>query len=222
MGPPGPPRRSRRGWAIGAGVLAGVLVAGLLGFVAWDAMGGRPYGELPSCRELLPSQVIDTVPDADRPRAEGEFLSAEDSDWYPDTDEEGYLGRISCAVTDRDDSRLLGVDVALYDHEVYLDGFEEMRQEMEDTVEDWERGRNDEAVLAWEPSGAGESGMTVLYSFDFDEGERTGSSYFLDVNTRIAIDHPVPESMDDAEAIDFLNGFARQVERRLARTAERV
>lgn len=221
--PPGPPpRRSRKGLVIGAGAVAAVLVAGVLGFAVWESAGGRPYAELASCRDLLPAQVVDTIPGADGLRAEGEFVPADEQDWYTDDTElldAGYLGRLSCRVRDEDDEWSVGVDVSLFDHELSQEYIEEDDEAFEERVSDLERGRDDEDVLEWARIPAGDDGLATLHEF---EGERSGFAAFRDANVFVYVDYSVPEDVDDTEAMEFLEEFSGQVRRQLSRASERV
>ncbi|WP_306365960.1 hypothetical protein [Nocardiopsis sp. CC223A] len=199
-----------------------MLVAGLLGFVVWEAAGGRPYAELASCRDLLPARVVDTIPGADRPRAEGGYTPAEEDEWYSDNDDlvdAGYLGQLSCQVLDRDDEWSLGVDVSLFDHELSQEFIEDDDERFEDRVSDLERGRDDDDVLEWARTSVGDGGLVTLHDF---EGERSASAVFRDVNVFVYVHYPVPEDVDDTEAVEFLEDFSGQVRRGLARDSERV
>ncbi|MFL1380926.1 MULTISPECIES: hypothetical protein [unclassified Nocardiopsis] len=206
---------------IAAGAVAAVLVAGLLGFVVWEAVGGRPYAGLASCRDLLPSQVVDTVPGSDRPRAEGEFVPADEQEWYSDDaelEEAGYLGLLTCRVSDRGEEWSLTVDVTLFDHERSQEYIEDDAEELEDRVSDLERGRTEEDVLEWARTSVGDGGLVTLYDFD---GDRTAVASFRDVNAFVYVHYPVPEDVDDIEAMEFLENFAGQVRRQLSRTSEK-
>lgn len=221
--PPGPPpRRPRKGLVIGAGAAAAVLVAGLLGFVVWEAVGGRPYAELGSCRDLLPAQVVDTVPEADRPRAEGGFTSVDEQEWYfddPEMTDAGYLGQLNCQISERDGTDwVINVDVSLFDHELSREYFEDTAEDVEDRVRDLERGREDD-VEEWSRITVGDGGLVILYDYD---GDRSAVSAFGDVNVFVFIHYLVPEDVDTVETRQFMEDFSGQVRRQLARTSERA
>ncbi|MGQ4266501.1 hypothetical protein [Nocardiopsis changdeensis] len=206
---------------IAAGAVAGVLVAGLLGFAVWESAGGRPYAELASCRDVLPAQVVDTIPGTDSPRAEGEYIPAAEEDWFSGDEvltEAGYLGRLSCYVTDRDEEPGVTVDVSLFDHKRSLEHFEDIAQELEDRADDLDRGRDDN-VLEWAGISVGDGGLVTLDNYN---GHLSGNVLFLDVNMVVSIGCSIPEDMDDTEVMEFMEDFSVQVHRRLSRTSERV
>ncbi|MEU0488831.1 hypothetical protein ABZ249_06345 [Nocardiopsis sp. NPDC006139] len=207
---------------IAAGAVAGVLVAGLLGFAVWESAGGRPYAELASCRDVLPVQVVDTVPGADGARAEGEFVTMDEQEWYSDDaelEEAGYIGQLSCYVSDDGEEWGLVVNASLFDHERSREYFEDTVQEMEDRIGDLDRGRDDEDVLEWARTPAGDGGIVTLHDYD---GDRSAVAAFQDVNVQVYVHYTVPGDVDDAEAMEFMEDFSGQLRRRLSRTSERA
>ncbi|OKI14696.1 hypothetical protein A6A08_13675 [Nocardiopsis sp. TSRI0078] len=227
-GRPGPPGRRRTGLVVG-GVAAALLLMTSFGVVAWNLVDGRPYAGLPTCRELLPSDVLDGIPDADRPRAEGEYVSADEFGYGAGEGQEGFLGNLSCEVADGEE-RPVYVNASLFEYEDGGEAAADRRQSMEDDLRDREEGRHWEeedgvaAVLDWSPVSAGEAGYAVVYEYDgYTDEEAVGTVFFVTVNVEVVVSYSIPAAdFDEAEVLGFLDDFARQVERRLSREGERA
>jgi hypothetical protein len=208
-------------------VLIGVAVASLavvasLGVVVWEAAGGRPYADLPGCRQLLPADVVAGIPGADSPRAEGEYYPAEEAGYA----EDGQIGYLACSVSDSD-VFLLDVFVSLYEFEDGGETVADLREEMADAREDLEGDRAPEGmwgeVLDRRSVPAGDEGFAVLYRDEEYSDAVVATASFTSVNVAVVISLPVEGGgVGQGEALDFLEDMAGQVERRLSREAERA
>ncbi|SHJ55521.1 hypothetical protein SAMN05421803_10787 [Nocardiopsis flavescens] len=228
-GGPHPPRRPGRVRAVAAASTAAALAAGLLGFAVWENTAGRPYTALPPCRDLLPSEALDTAPGTDAVPAGGGYVPVEEQEWLaqdPGLAGTGYLGMLSCSLKDPDTVLVVEVSVSLYDHGLYRESFEEEAADLAGRLEDWEQGRDTEAGdrVVFEPSGVGDAGATVLFAADpaVQVLPRSGTSVFQDVNTHTHIGFSLPSDWEDGRTAEFMNEFADTLQRRLARTAERL
>ncbi|WP_285732146.1 hypothetical protein [Nocardiopsis sp. ATB16-24] len=229
---PGHPERPdgprRRGTAlIVAAVAATLLPATSLGVVMWNTVGDRPYADLPSCRRLMPSDMLVGVPGADRLHVNGEYYDVEE-ETTPLEDEE-VLGYLNCRVEDGDGVRVY-VDVGLFEYEDDGEAAEKLRREAEEDLEDRraenhpEEGGEGLVVLAWRPVSAGDVGHAVLYEGDGHLVEESfGVATFVTANLVVSLSYVVEDpDLRDEEVLGFLDDFAGQVERQLSREAERA
>lgn len=222
-GRPGPPRRPRRGLLVG-GAAAAVLLAVSLGVVVWNIADGRPYAELPGCGRLLPAELVDSVPGTESPRAEGEYVAAEDGE-LGYLDEEGLLGYLSCSVGNVD-GYPVHVIVSLFDYEDGGETVDRLHGDLEDELRDREAGHHaqETAVLDWRPVSAGDTGYAVLVEGDeHSDADAYGVVFFATVNVTVSVSYTVGgDGVGEAGALDFLADFAGRVERQLSREGERA
>lgn len=224
--PDGP--RRRRTALIVAAVVATLLPATSLGVVMWNTVGDRLYADLPSCRRLMPSDMLGGIPDADRLHVNGEYYDAEEESTHLE-DEEEVLGYLNCRVEDGDGVRMY-VDVGLFEYEDGGEAAENLRREAEEDLEDRraedhpEEGGEGLVVLAWRPVSAGDVGHAVLYEGDGHLVEESfGVATFVTANLVVNLSYVVEDSnLQDDEVLGFLDDFAAQVERQLSREAERA
>ncbi|NYH53745.1 hypothetical protein HNR06_003334 [Nocardiopsis arvandica] len=229
-GPPGGPGtggRRRTGLVVG-GAAAALLLLASVGVVAWSLADGRPYAGLPTCRELLPSDMLDRVPGAGRLTADGDYTPADEFQ-YGELGE-GALGILLCTVSDSAASESgrtpMWVSVTLYEYDDGGEAAEVMVGEYEERREEVETGDEDSgvALVDWRPVSAGDGGVAALYESGEDDSGAAGyaSAFFPTVNTMVAIDYVLNEGSDGEEALGFLDDFAPQVERQLSREGERA
>ncbi|WP_433698299.1 hypothetical protein [Nocardiopsis sp. CA-288880] len=208
-------------------MLIGVAVASLavvasLGAVVWEAAGGRPYADLPGCRQLLSEDVVAGIPGADSPLAEGDYYSAEEAGYA----EDGQIGYLACSVNDSY-VFLLDVFVSLYEFEDGGETVADLREDMADAREDLEGDRAPEGmrgeVLDWRSVRAGDGGFAVLYRDGEYSDAVVATASFTSVNVAVMISLPVEDGgIGEGKALDLLEDMAGQVERSLSREAERA
>lgn len=229
MPPHGPqPRRpGNRGLLVGAAIAALILlVAG--GIVVWNVADSRLYASLPTCRQLL-DDIAEEIPDADRPRVEGEYTSADDLGYG----EDGFLGALQCNVVDSgedDENVLLYTHVSLYEYEDEGEAVEDLRGDMEEILEDWEDGAMEDEMgwddAEWMQISAGDGGYTSVYQHSqggqSDQDNGYGTAYFTTANVTVSLEYPVEGRFDEEETMEFLGDFSRQVDRQLSREGERA
>jgi hypothetical protein len=207
------------------------LVAGT-GLVVRSVAEARPYAALPSCGDLLPADLLATIPGAERPRAEGGFIGVEHLGlWDEDEVDEGLLGVLDCDVHDASDGTPLSVFMSLYDAEDGAASLEERREEAGHQMADLAEGtgHEDRGIMAWREVSVADGGYAAVHTFSSDYEDATAhfaEAYFFAANTQVSVSYTVsdgPFGDGDAELLlDFVDGFAGQVERRLSREGERV
>jgi len=198
------------------------VVAASIGVVVWNVAGGRPYADLPGCRQLLPADVVDGIPGAGSPRAEGDYYPAEETGY----EEGGQIGYLACSVSDSD-VFLLDVHATLYEFEDDGEAVADLREEVGDAREDLGRDRSPEGmsggILDWRSVSAGDGGFAVLYQDEDYSEEIFAAASFTLVNVAVLISFPLEDGgIGEGEALDFLDDFAGQVERQISREAERA
>lgn len=221
----GRPGGSRRGLIIG-GVAVALLLMVSLGVVVWNALDGRPYADLPSCRQLLSAEVMETIPGTTSPHADGEYQEMdEDTAAYLDESVRGYL---NCSVEDDEHIPLL-VGASLYEHEDEGEAVDGLREDMEDALRDLEEGRYGEygmeevEVLDWRPLSVGDEGYAVVFEERDHGGGLYGSFSVSTVNVSLTASYSSEEGdLDETELLDFLGDLADRMERQLSREAEKV
>jgi hypothetical protein len=206
------------------------LAAGT-GLVVRSVADGRPYAALPSCGDLLPADLLGTVPGADRPRAEGRFTGAEALGRFGEDVDDGLLGVLNCDVHYASDGIPLSVLLNLYDAEDGVASLEERREVIGDQMADLAEGtgQEDRGILAWREVSVADGGYAAVYTFSSDfqnASAHFAEAYFFAANTQVSISYPVSDSPfgdgDEEELLDFVDGFAGQVNRQLSREGERV
>ncbi|MFD3684919.1 hypothetical protein ACFWTE_08905 [Nocardiopsis sp. NPDC058631] len=204
------------------GAVAALVVVASLSAVVWTAAGGRPYADLPGCRQLLPAEVVDGIPGAADPLAEGDYYPAEETGY----EEGGQIGHLACSVSDSY-VFLLDVQAFLYDYEDGGEAVTDLREEMGDAREDLERDNPPEGVsgevLDRRTVSAGDGGFAVLYQDEEYAEEVLAQASFTLVNVAVTISLPLEDGgIGEDGALDFLGDFAGQVERQISREAERA
>lgn len=234
-GQPGQPaRRSRRGLWIGIAAVAALLLIAGTGLVVRSVADARPYASLPGCYDLLPTELMDTIPGAAGPRAEGGFTPVEEMEFSAEVEDTGLVGSLGCDVSNGHGDHLMGVYAGLYDVEDGAERVEELRDGIADAVDDLEQERFGEEqygtdtvvdVLAWDPLSTGDGGYAVVAEFadeEWADGQAFGSAEFSAANVEVGLSFSQEGRVDEAEMLDFLDGFAGQVARQLSREGERV
>ncbi|WP_121187523.1 hypothetical protein [Nocardiopsis sp. Huas11] len=220
---------------IGVAAAGALLLVACAGLVVWSVAESRPYAALPSCGDLLPADLLDAVPDTDRPRVDGRFTGVDEVSLHEDTTaNEGFRGSLDCVVSEGSGDHVLNVYVALYDAEVGLAGIENRREEIEDGILDLEEGRFGQDlpgqsfevdVHGWTELSAGDGGYAVVADYTDGEWESGGShaqAYFSSANAVVSVSHPQDGRVDEGEFLGFLERFAGQLDRQLSREGERV
>ncbi|WP_232831909.1 hypothetical protein [Nocardiopsis sp. FIRDI 009] len=222
-GPGGQPRRDGRvALIVGASVTAvALLVTG--GVLVWNLSGSRPYADLPSCRRLLTSELLDSRPETEGLRAEGGYEEGEELAYR---DDDQLLGSLTCEVSDGGEA-VMGVSVDLLEYEDDGDAVEDLRGEFEDYLEEVESGgwadEREADLVDWRPLGVGDVGVVVLYEPGYiDEEVVYGQAFFSTVNLGVTVYHVYDADIDAEEELDRLDDLARQVHRQLSREAERA
>ena len=219
------PRGPRK--ALIAGIVVALLLAGATGLVALSRAQVYPYASLPYCDEFLPTELIGTVPDTDRPRAEGHNVSIEGDEHGSTTQEPRYIDRsreftmiLDCTVKDTDGSSLMHVEAMLSDAD---DGMADIRARSADIqteTADLEAARwpgepdTDVDVLAWRELATADGGYAAVYSTD-EEAFRAEAA-FISVNVLVWIGCPLQEGAAAEQALEFVSGFADEVDGQLS------
>lgn len=209
------------------GLLAGAVLALFLGLVALSMAQVRPYAFLPYCEELLPTALVDTIPGTDRPRAEGNNLSIEGDEPVSAEKETRHIGRLvgftmilDCAVQDTDNPSLMNVEAMLGDTDDGMADIGSKSADLQDGVADLEAGRwprggdADVDVLAWRELSTADGGYAAVYSTD--EDSRRAEAAFVSTNVFVWIGYPLAEGTSGEEGLEFVSGFAGEVNRQLA------
>lgn len=198
--PSGPPQG--RLWK---GLLAGAVVALFLGLAALSTTQVYPYAFLPYCDELLPAELVETIPGADRPHAEGDNVSVEGDEPVLTEEEPRHIDRfdeftmmLDCTVKDADGSPLMNVEAVLSDTG---DGMADTRDKSAD-------------VLAWRELSTADGGYAAVYSTG--DGSLRTEAVFSSTNVFVWISRPLEEGEDGEEALEFVSGFADGVNRQLS------
>ncbi|WP_053617807.1 hypothetical protein [Nocardiopsis sp. NRRL B-16309] len=219
---------------IAVATTAALLVAAGTGLAVRYVADARPYAALPSCRDLLPTDLLDAVPGADRPRAQGDFLPVEDTGYHGAEPDDGYMGSLECMVSDGAGDHVLGVYAALYDAEEGADTVEDRREDIGDGIADLERGRFGEDlldgdvvadVLAWDALSAGDGGyavVTELSGAEWADAEVFAEAFFSSANVTVSVSYPQEGRFDEEEIVAFLDGFTGRVDQQLSREGERA
>ncbi|MFI6577189.1 hypothetical protein ACIBFB_15425 [Nocardiopsis sp. NPDC050513] len=224
--PGGPPTRTGRvALVVGSAVAAvALLVTG--GVVVWNLSGARPYAELPSCRRLLPGELLDAVPGAEGLRAEGEYREADEiTDFDPDP---ALLGYLTCSVFDEDQSAsVLWVTVDHYEYDDEGAAAEDLRDDHEDRLADVEDGDwADEwglEVIDWAPLSTGDGGVAMAVEGGYlDEGGSHGTAYFHAANLGVSLNHSAPRDLEGEEVLAAVDDLAGRIHRQLSREGERA
>ncbi|MCY9787900.1 hypothetical protein KIK06_28885 [Nocardiopsis sp. EMB25] len=222
-GPGGPPRRTGRlALIIGASVTAVALLA-TGGALVWNLSGSRPYADLPSCRRLLPSEFLDSMPETEGLGVDGDYEDGEDLE---SLDQENLLGYLWCDVEDGGEDVM---SVTVYHMEYEDDGaaVEDMLGETEEFLEDLENGDWEEELEAdivdWRPSAVGDGGAVVLYEPGYLEEDAVyGFASFSTVNLDVTVFRVFEGGIDAEEELDSLDDLADRVHRQLSRESERA
>lgn len=215
-----PPGRLRKG------LLAVAVLALFLGLVALSMAQVRPYDFLPYCDKLLPTELVDTIPGADRPRAEGNNLSIEGDEPVSAEKETRHIDRLvgftmilDCAVKDTDNPSLMNVEAMLGDTDDGMAGIGSKSADLQDGVADleagsWPRGGGaDVDVLAWRELSTADGGYAAVYSTD---EARRAEAAFVSTNVFVWIGYPLAEGTSGEEGLEFASGFADEVNRQLS------
>lgn len=214
-----------------ASSIAGVvlLVAGIL--VAVNVSGGRPYADLPTCRQLL-RDLADEIPGADRPSVDGDRHYGDDvsGHYAGDTYAEALSG-LECSIEDDrgGDTFQMWVSVYLYDHGDGR-GLEDLQYQLEEEVQTYEDGSLEEAedleILEWERSDLGDAGILTLHEQgggpSAPSTSTTAHGFFLTKNLSVSYEYELGERDDEQEAMEFVHSFGQSLERRLRSEAEFV
>ena len=207
--------------------------------MVWNVTGSRPYASLPTCRQLL-NDVVDEFPHAERPRVEGEYMEAEEYtaeyEYLGEEDLEGLEGVLQCNARETADTgederdsyavALMWVNVSLYDAEDER-VVEDLRTGIEEEIEDFEDGKwwgdelDDFELIDWTELTTGDGGRAMLHETSYGERVGTATARFVTANASVNISYTLEERYDEREEIEFLVSFSEQLERQLAREAER-
>ena len=215
-----------------ASSIAGVvlLVAGIL--VVVNVSGGRPYADLPTCRQLL-GDLTDEIPGADRPSVDGDRHDDDDvAGHYAGETRADALSGLECMIEDDrgGDTFQMRVSVYLYDHEDGR-GLEDLQYQLEEEVQTYEDGSLEEEaedleILEWERSDLGDAGILTVHEQGRDVSasstSTTAHGLFLTSNLSVSYEYELGERDGEQEAMEFVHSFGRSLERQLRSEAEFV
>lgn len=231
-GGPRPPRRAGGRALLVASSIAGaiLLAAGIL--VAVNVSGGRPYADLPTCRQLL-GDLTEEIPGTGRPSVDGDRHSGDDvSGHYAGDTEAEPLSGVECSVEDPDrdgDPFAMGVHVYLYDHEDER-GLADLHHQLDEETETYEDGSLEEdtedlVILGWERSSLGDAGILSVHEQGLSgthDPVTTAHGLFLTNNLSVSYSYRLDERDDEEEAMEFVRSFGQGLERQLRAEAEFV
>lgn len=204
----------------------GAVLVLFLGLVALSMAQVRPYALLPYCDELLHAELVDTIPGADRPRAEGHHLSIEGDEPVSTKKEPRHIDRLDgftmildCAVKDTDNPSLMNVEAMLGDTDDGMADIGSKSADLQNEIADLEAGRwpedrsADVDVLAWGELSTADGGYAAVYSTD---EARRAEAAFASTNVFVWIGYPLAEGASGEEGLEFVSGFADAVNRQLS------
>jgi hypothetical protein len=218
-----------------AAILALVLAAVVAMLFGLHVQGERPYASLPTCRQLVPNDLIDSIPSAEGGQVEGAYEDSEEA-LFLDPDD-GTLGEVVCrvdapgVVRDPEDLSQTVLNVRLTHYQFDDDGEKvaQLQEESAAELREWEEGRaesqEDGHVIDWRPLSVGNGGVAVVseaVGWHIGEPDALGTVTFTTANVSVRATFHIYGRFEESEELDRLNHLARQLSRGLSTEGERA